>query len=69
MVTLLKQIRSLGSVREASEKTGISYSKAWTMIRTAEEETGAELVGRRAGRKIWRYGRSDESRNGTDPKI
>ena len=51
MVTLLKQIRSLGSVREASEKTGISYSKAWTMIRTAEEETGAELVGRQQGGK------------------
>ena len=51
MVTLLKQIRSLGSVREASEKTGIPYSKAWTMIRTAEEETGAELVGRQQGGK------------------
>ncbi len=51
MVTLLKQIQSLGSVREASEKTGISYSKAWTMIRTAEEETGVKLVGRQPGGK------------------
>lgn len=51
MVTLLKQIQSLGSVREASEKTGISYSKAWTMIRTAESETGVELVGRQQGGK------------------
>lgn len=50
-VTLLKQIHSLGSVREASEKTGISYSKAWTMIRTAEEEAGLELVGRQPGGK------------------
>lgn len=50
-VTLLRQIQSLGAVREASEKTGISYSKAWNMIRTAEEESGLELVRRQPGGK------------------
>lgn len=51
-VTLLRQIHSLGAVREASEKTGISYSKAWSMIRTAEEESGIELVRRQPGGKF-----------------
>lgn len=51
-VTLLRQIQRLGAVREASEKTGISYSKAWSMIRTAEAETGLELVSRQPGGKF-----------------
>ena len=49
MVTLLREIESLGSVREASEKTGISYSKAWSMIRDAEKESGQTLVERQPG--------------------
>lgn len=51
MVTLLRQIDALGAVREASEKSGISYSKVWNMIRTAEEETGLALVRRQPGGK------------------
>lgn len=51
VVTLLREIHSLGAVREASEKTGISYSKAWTMIHTAEKELGRELVLRQPGGK------------------
>lgn len=51
-VTLLRQIHRLESVREASEKTGISYSKAWSMIHTAEEESGMELVSRQPGGKF-----------------
>ena len=51
-VTLLRQIQRLGAVREASEKTGISYSKAWSMIRTAEAESGLELVSRQPGGKF-----------------
>lgn len=51
MVTLLKQIQSLGSVREASDKCGISYSKAWSMLRVAETEYGKELVYRQNGGK------------------
>ena len=52
MVTLLREIESLGSVREASEKTGISYSKAWSMIRDAERESGQTLVERQPGGKF-----------------
>ena len=51
MVTLLKQIQALGSVREACEKTGMSYSKGWSLIRTAERETGYTIVDRSPGGK------------------
>lgn len=50
-VTLLKQIDSLGSVREACEKTGISYSKGWSIIHIAEEELGYAIVERQSGGK------------------
>lgn len=50
-VTLLKQIERLGSVREACEKTGISYSKGWSIIRTAEKELGYMIVDRMPGGK------------------
>lgn len=49
--TLLKQIESLGSVREACEKTGISYSKGWTIIHAAEKELGYTIVERQPGGK------------------
>ncbi len=48
-VTLLKQVDSLGSVSEACSKTGISYSKAWKLIRNAERELGFPVVRRMAG--------------------
>ena len=51
VVTLLTQIDRLGSVREASVKTGMSYSKAWKLIHTAEEETGWKIVERMSGGK------------------
>lgn len=50
-VTLLRQIERLGSVREACEKTGISYSKGWKMIRNAEEGLGYQIVERQPGGK------------------
>ena len=50
-VTLLKQIDSLGSVKEACERTSISYSKGWKIIHAAEEELGYQIVGRRPGGK------------------
>lgn len=50
-VTLLRQIEALGSVREACEKTGISYSKAWKILRTAETELGYRIVERQPGGK------------------
>lgn len=48
-VTLLKQIDCLHSVREACNTTGISYSKAWKILRAAEDGFGCSLVERRAG--------------------
>ena len=42
---------SLGSVREACAKTGMSYSKGWKLIHTAEEETGWKIVERMSGGK------------------
>lgn len=50
-VTLLRQIDRLESVREACGKMGISYSKGWTIIRTAEEELGYKIVERQHGGK------------------
>ena len=50
-VTLLTQIDRLGSVREACAKTGMSYSKGWKLIHTAEEETGWKIVERMSGGK------------------
>lgn len=50
-VTLLKHIDSLGSVREACQKTGISYSKAWTIIQSAEKELRYKIVERQPGGK------------------
>lgn len=49
--TLLRQIERIGSVREACVKTGISYSKSWTIIHTAEEELGYKIVERVTGGK------------------
>ena len=51
-VTLLTQIDRLGSVREACAKTGMSYSKGWKLIHTAEEETGWKIVERMSGRRV-----------------
>ena len=51
MMVLLKQIEALGSVREACEKAGMSYSKGWSLIRTAERELGQPVVERSPGGK------------------
>ena len=51
MMVLLKQIEVLGNIREACEKTGMSYSKGWTLIRTAEKEMGCTIVERSPGGK------------------
>ncbi len=50
-MTLLTQIDRLGSVREACDKTGISYSKGRSMIHMAEEGCGLKLVERSSGGK------------------
>lgn len=50
-VTLLKHIARLGSVREACQKTCISYSKGWEMIHMAERELEYKVVDCRSGGK------------------
>ncbi len=51
MMVLLKQIDVLGNVRDACEKAGMSYSKGWSLIRTAEKEQGCPVVERSPGGK------------------
>ncbi len=46
---LLELIAETGSVRHASERMALSYSKAWKMIRGIEEATGKEAVTRVQG--------------------
>lgn len=53
MMVILKQIQILGNVRKACEKAGMSYSKGWSLIRTAEKELGWVIVERSPG---GRYG-------------
>jgi len=50
-VRLLKLINALGSVKDACDKAGISYSKGWTIIRTCEKELGYSVVERQPGGK------------------
>ena len=51
MMVILKQIQILGNVREACEKAGMSYSKGWSLIHTAEKELGWVIVERSPGGK------------------
>lgn len=44
-------IEETGSVRHASERMGLSYSKAWKMIRGTEKAIGREAVIRTQGGK------------------
>lgn len=49
LISLLEQIRESSSVMEAAEKMGVSYSKAWKIIRQAETNLGKKLVLRESG--------------------
>lgn len=46
---LLQTIDEINSLKEAAEKLGISYRKAWGHIKTMEEELGFSLVNRQRG--------------------
>ena len=46
---LLRLIEETGSVREASTRMNISYSKAWKILNTIREQTGFETVFRQQG--------------------
>ena len=41
---LLRRLDSLHSLRAAAMDMDMAYSKAWTILRTAEEELGMKLV-------------------------
>lgn len=46
---LIDYIDQLGSLKAAADKLGISYRKAWGMIREAEEKLGFCLTDKRRG--------------------
>ena len=48
---LLKITDETGSVREACNEMGLSYSKAWKILNRAEEELGTSLITRVSGGK------------------
>ena len=61
MMVILKQIQILGNVREACEKAGMSYSKGWSLIHTAEKELGWVIVERSPGGKYGGTARVSET--------
>ena len=48
---LLEKIRETGSIQAAAGRTGMSYSKAWKILKTAEEAMGTKLITRVSGGK------------------
>lgn len=44
VVLLLEKIKENNSIRKAAFEIGMSYSKAWTIIRRAEKNLGFELL-------------------------
>lgn len=49
LVSLLEEIEASSSVMEACSRMDISYSKAWKLIRQAEDGLGEKLVLRKSG--------------------
>lgn len=48
-VRLLERIAELGSIAKAANELGMSYRKAWELIRSMNETSKQELVERRVG--------------------
>lgn len=48
---LLEGIRETGSIQAAAAKMDMSYSKAWKILKRAEEEMGTALINRVSGGK------------------
>jgi len=48
---LLERIRETGSIQAAAAKMEMSYTKAWRILKRAEEEMGVDLITRTAGGK------------------
>ena len=49
IATLLEQVREHKSLRAAAASMGMAYSKAWRIIRTAEEVFGCKLLSSTTG--------------------
>lgn len=64
MATLLRVIDYDGTVKEACQRMGISYRKAWNLLARAEENLGTALVERIAGGEYG--GRSRLTKAGED---
>ena len=48
---LMEGIRETGSIQAAAAKMDMSYSKAWKILKRAEEEMGTALINRVSGGK------------------
>jgi len=46
---LLIRVEATGSLHRAAAEMGMAYSKAWSIVRRAEEHLGLTLLARRAG--------------------
>ncbi|MGA2315547.1 MAG: LysR family transcriptional regulator [Thermodesulfobacteriota bacterium] len=46
---LLRRVEKMGSLHQAAKQMGMSYSKAWRLIRTLEERLGFTLLERKVG--------------------
>ncbi len=46
VVSLCERVRDMGSLNKAAHDMGMSYSKAWRIMKSAEEEFGIELLER-----------------------
>ncbi|MDO5690123.1 MAG: LysR family transcriptional regulator [Tissierellia bacterium] len=51
IVSLLKGIQRSGSLNQSAKDMNMSYSKAWRIIREAEEMLGFKLIDRLSGSK------------------
>ena len=48
---LLEKIRETGSIQAAAARMEMSYTKAWRILKRAEEEMGVNLITRVSGEK------------------
>ena len=46
VVSLCKRVQEMGSLNKAAHDMGMSYSKAWRIMKSAEEEFGIGLLDR-----------------------
>ena len=49
---LLRRVEEMGSLHQAAKQMGMSYSKAWRLIRTLEKRLGFPLLERKIGGQL-----------------